>query len=216
VDMFDVSPLRDDAGDDFEVVGRDGRAMEDAYLFRLWCENTVPNEAISLFTTDPIWNLNRHQRKSKITAWKARICEDLQTKIVSLQQEIAQTRKRIQEIKDCRTNHILSGAQIIACTTWGAAQYANAISSQQLPVIIVEEAGEVLEAHLLTALSPQCQHLIMIGDHQQLRPKVEHYPLQKESKCGFDLNVSLFERLVPSLGCALLKVVPNFVANMLL
>lgn len=29
---------------------------------------------------------------------------------------------------------------------------------------------QVSEAHLLSSLSPRCQHLIMIGDHQQLRP----------------------------------------------
>lgn len=40
-------------------------------------------------------------------------------------------------------------------------------------VIMVEEAGEVLEAHLLASLSAQTQQLIMIGDHLQLRPKVE-------------------------------------------
>ncbi|CAN0163486.1 unnamed protein product, partial [Ectocarpus sp. 4 AP-2014] len=34
------------------------------------------------------------------------------------------------------------------------------------------------------------------GDHKQLRPKVEQYSLRVESGRGFDLNVSLFERLV--------------------
>lgn len=36
------------------------------------------------------------------------------------------------------------------------------------------------------------------GDHKQLRPKVEQYSLRVESGRGFDLNVSLFERLVKS------------------
>ncbi|CAM9365166.1 unnamed protein product, partial [Laminaria digitata] len=36
------------------------------------------------------------------------------------------------------------------------------------------------------------------GDHKQLRPKVEQYSLRAESGRGFDLNVSLFERLVNS------------------
>lgn len=30
-------------------------------------------------------------------------------------------------------------------------------------VVIVEEAAEVLEAHVVTALSASCQHLILIG-----------------------------------------------------
>ena len=34
-----------------------------------------------------------------------------------------------------------------------------------------------------------------IGDHKQLRPKVESWPLTLQSGCGHNLNVSLFERL---------------------
>jgi len=30
-------------------------------------------------------------------------------------------------------------------------------------VVMVEEAGEILEAHVLTSLGPNTQHLIMIG-----------------------------------------------------
>ncbi len=49
---------------------------------------------------------------------------------------------------------------------------------------------------MLAALSLKTQHLILIGDHKQLRPKVENYDLQKVSMGGHDLNMSLFERLV--------------------
>ena len=61
------------------------------------------------------------------------------------------------------------------------------------PVItIVEEAAEVLEAHIITSLSPGCQHVILIGDHQQLRPSPTVYDLQ----INYNLDVSLFERMV--------------------
>jgi hypothetical protein len=40
-------------------------------------------------------------------------------------------------------------------------------------VVIVEEAAEVLEAHILTSLAPTVEHLVLIGDHLQLPPKVE-------------------------------------------
>lgn len=60
----------------------------------------------------------------------------------------------------------------------------------------MEEAAEVLEAHILTSLAPTVEHLVLIGDHFQLPPKVEVYELQKESGRGYDLNKSMFERLV--------------------
>jgi superfamily I DNA and/or RNA helicase len=64
-----------------------------------------------------------------------------------------------------------------------------------LRVVLVEEAGEILEAHILTALGPATQQLTLIGDHQQLRPKCS-YELSVAKGDGFDLNRSLFERLV--------------------
>lgn len=62
-------------------------------------------------------------------------------------------------------------------------------------IVLVEEAGEILEAHILTSLGPSTQQLILIGDHQQLRPKCS-YELSVEKNDGFDLNRSLFERLI--------------------
>ena len=41
---------------------------------------------------------------------------------------------------------------------------------------------------------------MQIGDHKQLRPKVECYPLSIQSGGGHNLNVSLFERLVTTPG----------------
>ena len=48
----------------------------------------------------------------------------------------------------------------------------------------------------MTALSRETKQLVMIGDHLQLRPKVKNYALTVERGDGFDLNCSLFERLV--------------------
>ncbi|KAL5048247.1 hypothetical protein BDW71DRAFT_213665 [Aspergillus fruticulosus] len=68
----------------------------------------------------------------------------------------------------------------------------------QAKVVICEEAGEVLEAHLLTALLPSVEHAILIGDHLQLRPQLQNYDLSRENPNGGDrysLDLSLFERL---------------------
>ncbi len=55
----------------------------------------------------------------------------------------------------------------------------------------------MLEAHVLSCLPPELEHLILIGDPRQLRPKLEHFPLSVEAPhTAHDFNVSLFERLV--------------------
>ena len=58
-------------------------------------------------------------------------------------------------------------------------------------VMIVEEAAEILEGQLVAVIPPSVQHLIMIGDHKQLRPVVHFHRLRKHHH----LDLSMFERL---------------------
>ncbi|CAF0914457.1 unnamed protein product, partial [Didymodactylos carnosus] len=50
----------------------------------------------------------------------------------------------------------------------------------------------VFESHIVTSIGSQCEHLILIGDQNQLRPQNNVYLLAK----NYDLDVSLFERLI--------------------
>lgn len=50
----------------------------------------------------------------------------------------------------------------------GAAKYRQILQKVEPRIVIVEEAAEVLEAHTIATLSKACQHLILIGDHQQV------------------------------------------------
>ncbi len=59
-------------------------------------------------------------------------------------------------------------------------------------VMIVEEAAEILEGQLVAVIPPSVQHLIMIGDHKQLKPVVHFHRLKKHHH----LDLSMFERLV--------------------
>lgn len=99
-------------------------------------------------------------------------------------------------------------------TTTGLARNLDLLRRVQSKVLLCEEAGEVLEAHLVTALLPTIEHAILIGDHLQLRPQIQDWRLQRANPAGFkySLDVSLFERLVhpttpntPSLPFSVLK-----------
>lgn len=63
--------------------------------------------------------------------------------------------------------------------------------------MLCEEAGEVIEAHVPTALLPSLEHVILIGDHLQLRPQIQNYELQSTNTRGaqHSLDTSLIERL---------------------
>ena len=59
-------------------------------------------------------------------------------------------------------------------TTTGAAIHQEVINKLECPAVFVEEAAEVLESNLLATLTPHVKHLVLIGDHKQLQPKVKH------------------------------------------
>lgn len=97
----------------------------------------------------------------------------------------------------------LREAHVIGVTTSGLARNIELLQRVRAKVMLCEEAGEVLEAHTLTALLPGIEHAILIGDHEQLRPQINSYELQHDSPRGkrYSLDISLFERLVrPQMG----------------
>ncbi len=77
-------------------------------------------------------------------------------------------------------------------TTTGAAKFKDILKNVNAEVVMVEEAAEVLESHIVTALTRSTKQLILIGDHQQLRPSTNVFELAKQH----NLDVSMFERLV--------------------
>ena len=97
--------------------------------------------------------------------------------------------KRIQQELD---RIALEKVEVIGMTTTGAAKYQHILHLVKPKIVIVEEAAEVLESHIVSALNAGTQHLILIGDHKQLRPKPNEYDLAKKHH----LDISLFERLI--------------------
>ncbi|KAI4931842.1 uncharacterized protein J4E92_003738 [Alternaria infectoria] len=88
---------------------------------------------------------------------------------------------------------VLSKARIIGCTTTGLAKYRALLCALRPRICIVEEAAETLEAPVTAACFPSMEHLILVGDHQQLRPHTQVRAFEDEP---YFLNLSLFERLV--------------------
>lgn len=78
-------------------------------------------------------------------------------------------------------------------TTTGLSKYRALVSALSPKIVVIEEAAEIMEAPVISACVPSLQHLILVGDHKQLRPQCAVKELQRPP---FSLNVSLFERLV--------------------
>lgn len=100
--------------------------------------------------------------------------------------------KELHELEEKRQAEVLSSMKLVGMTSTGAALNMGMLTMLKPKVIIVEEAAELLEPQLLAVLQPSVQHLIMIGDHEQLRPQVKHHELVRTRH----FDVSMFERLI--------------------
>ncbi|KAF2469321.1 uncharacterized protein BDR25DRAFT_343720 [Lindgomyces ingoldianus] len=88
---------------------------------------------------------------------------------------------------------ILKDQRVIGMTTTGLSKYRGLVASLSPKIVLVEEAAETLEAPITAACVPSLEHLILVGDHQQLRP---HCSVREFENEPYHFNLSLFERMV--------------------
>jgi hypothetical protein len=196
-DFFDAFQIPS-TDDGFKFVGRDGTAATEEYLLRRWLDG---NDA-GAFRQDKeerfaqIWEMGHGARIVCRNRWVREIVEEQVSAISNLARKYNECRARVEQLFNEKKAHILSQKRIIGCTTTGAAMYSEEIRKVSPGIVIVEEAGEILESHILTAMTANTKQLVLIGDHKQLRPKISNYALMVEKGDGYNLNQSLFERLV--------------------
>lgn len=195
--FFDAFTVPTDGEDGMTRVGKKGKAMDPFYLLDRWIRGES-NPGFQYPQADgaaAVWKMPLGSRKTALDRWQTAILNDLVDEIRDTGREYNLDQTELNRVFGERDIGIIKTKRIIACTTNGAAKYSSAIQVASPGVVLVEEAGEILEAHILTSLGPQTEQLIMIGDHKQLRPKCS-YELSVEQGDGFELNRSLFERLV--------------------
>ena len=142
--------------------------------------------------------MSRLERSALHKYWVRGNTDDINSRLLNVlgsYQNIRDSFKRCHQEIELR---YLLNAQVIGVTTTGMARNLDILRRVRAKVVLSEEAGEVLEAHILTALLPSVEHAILIGDHKQLRPKVNNYKFQHDNPKGaqFSLDISLFERLI--------------------
>ena len=142
-----------------------------------------------------IWKLSNKERWQLYHYW-------FNTYIQQKKEEVMMSADRYQYACDARNTVdkavnilALQEADVVGMTTTGAAKHSYILREGIHPkIVIIEEAAEVFESHVVTSLCPSVEQLILIGDHKQLRPKPNCYEIGKK----FLLDISLFERLARS------------------
>ncbi|KAF4525721.1 hypothetical protein B566_EDAN011898 [Ephemera danica] len=123
----------------------------------------------------------------------------LQNFIAYLKIQLRNTRTSMEETKtrafDLQDLEVLRHCDVVGMTTTSGARQQTLLRMLNPEIVIIEEAAEVMEAHIIACITNKCQHLILIGDHKQLRPKVSSFELE-----SFNFHVSLFERMIMTRG----------------
>jgi helicase required for RNAi-mediated heterochromatin assembly 1 len=180
-DDDDIEALRGEVihlSDNF--VGR-GSSLTPADIEKILSEtndlNTIPNS-----NRGAIYNYFMRKTKQFILAQFRSKAEDYDR--AALQRQVGRWEEDVRILRDAR---------IIGMTTTGLSKYRALITALHPRVIMVEEAAETMEAPVTAACVPSLEHLVLIGDHQQLRPHTQVREFEDEP---YYLNLSLFERLV--------------------
>ncbi|KEQ58714.1 uncharacterized protein M437DRAFT_58626 [Aureobasidium melanogenum CBS 110374] len=164
------------------------------YLLQRWLEGKDPGVFPEKTKYTAVWGLSLQQRQELSSNWRATINQKTLPAFLEMADHHDDLLNQARNASSQVTEQIIRSKRIIACTTSGAAKYPQVLSTAP-GIVIIEEAGQVLESHTITAVNPTAKQLIMIGDHKQLRPFI-NYDLSVEKGDGYDLNRSLFERLV--------------------
>ena len=150
-----------------------------------------------------IWNLSQSDRLRLYLFWIENYREHYRIEIYQAEQAYEQLREELQEVQFEEEEQVMRQATVVGMTTTGAARYHSVLQRIAPKIVVIEEAAEVMEAHIITSLSHNTKHTILIGDHKQLRPKAAVYELARK----YNLEVSLFERMVlNSVDCKRLSI----------
>jgi hypothetical protein len=150
-------------------VGKKGRAVTKTYLLDRWVKGEdagIFNDRICDEETAMIWKMSLSDRKNQVTKWKSEILKSRVEPIHANAKEYNERQDQLNRELNANVAAILKSKRIIGCTTTAAAKYSHDIQRAAPDVLLVEEAGEILECHVLTALGAETKQLILIGDHK--------------------------------------------------
>ncbi|KAJ5293967.1 hypothetical protein N7508_008788 [Penicillium antarcticum] len=148
-----------------------------------------------------VFDMSGKERQRLYDYWNKGVCQQFDVEVFRLVNTHKDAKIQFDCVQDQMHLRCLANADIIGATTAGLARRLDIFRKLHCQFMICEEAGEVLESHLLTAFLSTVEHAILIGDQQQLRPQVQNYELSSENPQGggrYALDISLFERLVSS------------------
>jgi hypothetical protein len=148
-------------------VDRKGDPIADTYLLHQWRNGWNPGIFAEEAQKSPIiWGMEKYDRQSLLSKWEKEVIEEKLTNLYSAARQYNEHIHQLERKFSERDSNTMQAKRIIGCTTTAAAKYTELLQSVCPSVLLVEEAGEILESHILTALGRDKKQLILIGDHK--------------------------------------------------
>ncbi|KAI5290382.1 hypothetical protein KEM52_000472 [Ascosphaera acerosa] len=167
-------------------------ALKEGFQARVSKHRKQPPEKY-LATKQDLWKIPEDQRGAVYAYLQNRAKSIVRERFRKLYDEYQQTCYRIKLGKFERDEPLLRSAKLIGMTTTGLNKYRALIQALKPRTVLIEEAAEVIEAPVVAACFDSLEHLILVGDHQQLQG---HCTVQELAGEPYYLEVSMFERLV--------------------
>ncbi|OAG00907.1 NFX1-type zinc finger-containing protein 1 [Paraphaeosphaeria sporulosa] len=196
----------------FPDIDEDGFKMAGRHPFDIWASTDINmldvaaeyaqalpgKDALLAKAERNVHSLSRAERAQIRNVWAQEIRDIALDDIFERVKDTERIQQEITNVHDEIDRRVLQNADVIGITTTGLAKRIATLQRVRCKVVICEEAGEVMEPHMISALLPAAEHFIQIGDHEQLRPQINNFKdLSLESRKGrlYQLDRSQFERL---------------------
>ena len=146
--------------DGFTLVGRGNQKVSEDFLFEIWRKGENAPDWLDTCMPDSnspefraFWTLDYATRYRLLEEWRKQLLQPIANDLNHITDRFNDLLAEKEAIKRAIDGHILTRARVIGVTTTGAAMYRDILTEKAAGVVIVEEAGEVLEAHVLSSLS---------------------------------------------------------------
>lgn len=153
----------------------------------------VDHKAEYLLKQQDLWKIPESSRPAVYRYLQSEVKEHILPALRALSKKFSVEARKRRTGQFEMNEPVLKKQKIIGMTTTGLSKYRGLLSALKPRVVLIEEAAETLEAPVTVACMPSLQHLVLVGDHKQLRP---HTHVNDHEDEPWHLNISLFERMV--------------------
>lgn len=149
VDNFDYDQHNEE---EFQFVEKKSRKKKRQMIrANIGLENVMSQQEVMRVTN--VWRLSLKDRWRLYNYWLSLFCQERAATIGMLNMQFNELVGSLAELNREQDYNLLQEARVIGMTTTGAAKYRKLVKRVQPRVVIVEEAAEVMESHIIATLS---------------------------------------------------------------